>query len=392
MSWNTIPDFGDPYSKRTEWVHEPSGANVAEVLYDAHDRNDNPVAPQDDADGHGRWLGIQINGVYETVLWKHSRKSGGKTDYGFGGRKDALADIASDISQKEKLVAKAQEIAASSDYGIENARTMGSLMDEWKKIRGWFTPREDQLWADFNSARKSFYEGRDTIREQAKIAKEALAAEAEKVLADRDFRGGSAKMRELMDRWKQTPSAGRDVDNALWERFNGARKAFFDAQHENYQERQRLSAEHAEAKRELIAKATEISEAKDFSRSAADAMRALGDEWKAVGSAGRDEDERLWQQFRAAQDPFWSGRRIENDRRRAEYEKKHAAWCVRMEGVIAGKERALERIDDEINYLEYRLTVISDPKEKAEVEGQLADEKAQLAQIQKEIDEIRSQM
>lgn len=391
-TWKTIPGFGDEHAKTTEWVHEASGAKMAEVLYDAHDRAGNSVAPDSDADGHGRWLGIQISGGYEVVLWQHPRKSGGKVDYGFGGRRDVLADIEASLAQKERLIAEAETIAEGRGYGGANVRRMSELMESWRKVRAWHVPREDELWGRFRTARHAFYEGRDAQHAEAKAAKEGLAAEAEALLAERDFRNGSARMRDLMDRWKQVPSAGRSADQALWERFNGARNEFFTAQHEHHERRQAAMARALDIKESLVDRATQLANAKDFSRAGADEMRSLTDEWKAAGSAGRERDNALWARFRDAQRPYWDARKVDGKRRHAEWEVRHEAWCQRMEKVIAAKERDIERIEDDVNYLEFKKTTAEGPDALAAVERQLADAEARLDELRREIADIRSQM
>ena len=392
--WKTVPDFGDEYAKTTVKVHEPSGARIAEVLYDAHDRNDNLVAPASEADGHGRWLGIEIDGTWQVLSWQHPRKSGGRTDYGFGCNKDhePLATLEADLAHKAKLAGEAREVAESGDRGSANAQKMNDLMEEWRKIRAWHVPREAELWETFHGARHEFYAGREEEQAHNKAAKEQLIAETEAVLAERDFRHGSERMKALMDRWKQTPSAGRRDDQELWKKFNGTRNEFFAAQHENYEQRRGQQAEAATRKQALVEHAAQITAAKDYSRGAADEMKSLTDEWKAAGSAGHRRDEELWAQFRAAQQPFWDQRAIVRERSHADWEKRHAAWCERMEKVIEGKQRAVERAEDDINYLEFKKTTAETDEALRDIERQLADAERRRDDIQAEIADIRKEM
>lgn len=395
-TWKSVPDFGDEKRTSREWVHEASGAKVAEVLYDAHDRNGNPSEPDptSEADGHGRWLGMQVGESWQTLLWKHPRKSGGKLEYGYGCTrgKEPLEELEGCLARKRALVDKARAIADTHDLSGANVRAMGDLMQEWKKVRTWHVPAENGLWEAFHAARHDFFDAREDQQKQAKVAKEALATEAEAVLSEKDFRHGSERMRDLMERWKATPSAGRDDDQALWKRFNGARNEFFKAQHENYEQRKQRSAEAREKKERLIIRATAISDAQDYSRGAADNMKGLMDEWKAAGTAGHERDNELWTRFRAAQQPFWDGRKVARERDHAEWEKRHAAWLERMEKVIAGKAHDIERIDDDINYLEFKLTCAEGEDALADVERKLASARDRRTRIQDEIDDIKRQM
>lgn len=392
MYWSSIPDFGDSFAKTHTSVEEISGATIAEVLYGAKDPDGNPCSPENDADGHGRWLALESGGTYQMLLWQHPRSSGGKLELALGMGEDPINTIVLTVRTKEDLVSKAQAVVQAKNYGAAAARTMTELMDQWKAAKGWRTPREDELWEAFHTARTEFRAGREAQRKEAKAAKTALAEEAEAALAAHNFRGGARHMQDLMNRWKSVPSAGHDVDEQLWSRFNGARKAFFDAQHEDYERRRREQEERIAAKEALIVRAQTITDAHDYSRQSTDAMRALAGDWKTVGFCGREKDSELWTRFRAAQDPFWNERKKYNERRHAEWEARHAAWCERMEGVIAAKERQLERLNERVDVLEYQSTSTSDEQRRKSLLRQLDEVKADISSIEHDIADIRRQM
>ena len=74
---------------------------------------------------------------------------------------------------------------------------------------------------------------------EAKVAKEKLVAEAEKIAEGNDWRGGANRLRTLLDEWKALPRIDRASDDALWRRFSSARtsytrrrKVHFAEQHE----------------------------------------------------------------------------------------------------------------------------------------------------------------
>lgn len=392
MFWSTIPDFGDSFATSHETKDETSGVTFVEVLYGAKDADGNACAPERDADGHGRWLAMESGGTYRMLLWQHPKSSGGKLELARGMSEDPVNDIILTVRTKEDLVGKAQDIVASGELTTANARAMNNLMDQWKAAKGWHTPREDELWESFYAARAQFREARDAQREEAKAAKTALAEEAEAAVEKADFRNGSQYMKELMDRWKQVPSAGHDNDEELWKRFNGARKAFFNAQHEDYERRHAERGQRVAAKEILIIRAQAVTDARDYSRGAADEMRALTAEWKEIGGCGRDTDRALWAKFRAAQDPFWDERKKELDRKHEDWLVRHAEWCARMEGVIGSKQRQIERINERLDVLEYQHDHTDDERRKKELAGRIADERSSLATLENDIIDIRRKM
>lgn len=61
------------------------------------------------------------------------------------------------------------------------------------------------------------------------------------------------------------------------------------------------------AKEALIERAKELEESSDW-RKTTDAQRALMEEWRAAGYAGKELNDKLWDEFRAARDKFFTRR------------------------------------------------------------------------------------
>jgi hypothetical protein len=119
----------------------------------------------------------------------------------------------------------------------------------------------------------------------------------------------TAKLDELFAQWQKHQADGprlpKNDGNELWKRFrearsiiDGHRKAFFselDSVHREARTRKQELAEKAEA---LIPKGADgIS-----------AYRALLDDWKLAGRAGKKLDDALWARFKAAGDALYSAK------------------------------------------------------------------------------------
>lgn len=92
---------------------------------------------------------------------------------------------------------------------------------------------------------------------------------------------------------------------------------------------------HKETKEGLIVKAEAISQSSDW-KGTADQMKALFDEWKLVGSAGREEDDALWARFNAARDAFFERRRQHYealDKEREGYRDRKEKLCIEAESL-----------------------------------------------------------
>jgi Domain of Unknown Function (DUF349) len=142
---------------------------------------------------------------------------------------------------------------------------------------------------------------------EAKVEKERIVVEAEKLASGTDWRNGANRLRELLDQWKAAPRLERKVDDALWKRFSHARTSFDKRRRVHFAELDEQRGEAAARKEKLIKKAEELSTSKEWADTAK-AYRDLMTEWKSAGRARRDVEDALWARFRTAQDVFFTAR------------------------------------------------------------------------------------
>jgi hypothetical protein len=143
---------------------------------------------------------------------------------------------------------------------------------------------------------------------EGKADKLALVERAEALAESTKWKPTGEVMDELMEEWKRAGTAGREQDEALWQRFNEARRTFFTRRNAHFAELKKSRAEVREVKEALIARAEELAPSTDYDGTFS-AMQELLEEWKRAGSAGRDIDDQLWQRFHAVRDPFFERRK-----------------------------------------------------------------------------------
>lgn len=138
--------------------------------------------------------------------------------------------------------------------------------------------------------------------------KEALAAEAEQIAAEStSWKAAGDRLKAIVEEWKTIRGIDRKTDEALWTRFAAARDAFGRRRGAHFAQLDTQRGEARAAKQELIKEAQRLAASTDWGPTSA-AMRSLMDRWKAVPRIGRDGDDDLWKQFRAAQDVFFAAR------------------------------------------------------------------------------------
>ena len=103
--------------------------------------------------------------------------------------------------------------------------------DEWQK----YAPVLDK---DLNKLRNAYFEAKkpinDAIKKQEQIVIKAKESLIEKVnaITDEDNDICIKKFNDLKKEWKKAGSAGRKVDNKLWDKFNKSADRFFNAKKE----------------------------------------------------------------------------------------------------------------------------------------------------------------
>lgn len=139
-----------------------------------------------------------------------------------------------------------------------------------------------------------------------------LVDEAEKVAEGTDWKADGDRLRAIADE-----AASLGVSGALRSRLRKARETFNRRRGAHFSELDNQRDAVRREKEKLVERAVALQNSTDWAATAR-AYRDLMTEWKAAGRARRADDDRLWEQFRAAQDVFFGARDEDNRRRDAE--------------------------------------------------------------------------
>lgn len=180
------------------------------------------------------------------------------------------------------------------------------------------TARIDHVLGRAQEAVESVKHARDEARQAATARKQELVEEVEKIAeSSTQWKAAGDRLRTILDEWKTIKGVDRKTDDTLWKRFSKARDTFNRRRGSHFADLDRQRATAKERKQDLVRQAEELSDSDDWAGTAA-RYRELMTEWKAAGRAPKEADDALWQQFRAAQDKFFSHRSAVFDERDAE--------------------------------------------------------------------------
>jgi hypothetical protein len=248
---------------------------------------------------------------------------------------------------KERIVAEAEQIAAEATHWKSSGERMRELLEEWKAAPHAERAAEAVLWKRLSAARNAFTKRRkayfatlEAEREDVRLRKEQLVADAEALSGSVDWGPTTSAFRDLMSRWKAAGRADRDTEAELWKRFRAAQDKFFAARSEVFSAKDAELREHAEAKQQLLDQAQGLLPVSDI-RSARSALRGIQERWEQIGAVPRDSREQLESGLRRVEDAIRKAE--ENQWRRSNPEA-----LARAEGTVAQLRSTIAQLEQQL--------------------------------------------
>ncbi|MFF7980485.1 DUF349 domain-containing protein [Streptomyces sp. NPDC090075] len=230
------------------------------------------------------WKGLpRLDRKSDDELWhrfSHARSAFSKRRKAHFAQLDAQREDAR--KAKEKLVAEAESLSDSTDWGPTAARYR-ELMTEWKAAGRAQREHEDDLWNRFRGAQDVFFAARgsafaerDAEQTENLKLKEELAAEAEKLLPITDLKSARSAFRSINERWEAIGHVPRDARPKVEGRMHTVDRAIQEAE----------EAEWRRTNPEARARAAGLT---GQLQAAVDKLRAQIEQARAQGNASKAE-------------------------------------------------------------------------------------------------------
>ncbi|WP_233549738.1 DUF349 domain-containing protein [Cellulomonas rhizosphaerae] len=260
------------------------------------------------------------------------------------------------VESRTAIVEAAEKIAETEPSRIQwrpAGEQLRLLLDQWKDAQRngprLDRPTEESLWKRFSHARTTFDRERrhffaelEQRNSSAKVAKEKLVADAERLQHSTDWGATAGAFRDLMAQWKLAGRASRSDDDALWARFRAAQDAFFasrDAQNAATDEEYRANLEVKEA---LLVEAEALVPISDLN-AAKQAIRGIQDRWESAGKVPRADVQRVEARLRAVETTIRESEQAQWTRSNPETRARAEGAAAQLEQAIAGLEADLEK-------------------------------------------------
>ena len=211
--------------------------------------------------------------------------------------------LSSPLEEKKNIIAAARKLLDKKEIIAAN-RELDRLSEEFKKAGRCSTKeQDDELWQEFRAVKdeffakkRAFFEELDKANAEKRAKKEDIIVRAREVCNLENIRDANNQMDALRKEWKEVGYSGKG-DDYLWNEFAKVLDEFREKKKEHHSEMIKAFEERANKKEELIKVAKILLANSTFSDEEVEKVKALRNEYKAIGFAGKEKDDDLYQRF-----------------------------------------------------------------------------------------------
>ena len=227
--------------------------------------------------------------------------------------------LVSPYEEKKRIIEAAKKLLEKKEV-IAAGRELDKLSDDFKKAgRSSTKEQDDELWNEYRAVKDEFYakkraffEELDKSNAEKREKKEDIIERAKEVCNIENVRDANAKMDALRKEWKEVGYSGKG-DDQLWREFAKVLDEFQEKKKEHHNEMLKVFEERAAKKEEMIKSAIILLANSEFTDEEIERVKALRNEYKAIGFAGKEKDDDLYQRFNAVVQKYFEEMKFYKD-------------------------------------------------------------------------------
>jgi hypothetical protein len=239
----------------------------------------------------------------------------------FKAKRKAEIDAKKEVEEnnykaKKALIAKLKDLIANEEHIGRAIGSVREIREKWNEIgevardkRQTIQKEYGHLMDDFNYNIKIYKEIADHDKAKNLKLKKEVIEELKALLSLEKIKDVEPKLRALQNKWSDIGGTYQEEWNKIKEEYYSTVNAIYEKVKAFYEKRKEEQAQNIVKKKELIEEAKKLNEIentehKHFQKTT-DKFKALQDAWKKIGFGPKDENETVWQSFRAEFDKFF---------------------------------------------------------------------------------------
>lgn len=237
--------------------------------------------------------------------------------------------IEENYKAKKELVATAEQMLINNDNWKEITQKLKDLTEQWKSMGFVDKKRNEVLWDQLEAIKSKFFAEKRMRQEdlekdmlQHLDLKMELVEKAKSLATSENWKETSEQFKQLLEDWKQIGKTIPEKNEQLWQQFIASKNHFYERK-KIHTEQIRVEQEaNFDKKKAIVDKAELIKNSTDWSITT-QAFNDLMNEWKTIGPAPSEHNNRLWEQFAAAKEEFFNAKRSQADAYKAMLEENY---------------------------------------------------------------------
>jgi len=274
----------------------------------------------------------------------------------FNARQEGLhKEFEETMAKLTALIERINSLDENQDFK-EISKILRNTYLEWKDLVGEDKYLFHDIWKEYRAATARFEEMKEWESWRNEQEREHIIKEIEALLTLEDAPDAIAKLRHLQLTWKDAGFVPQPRLQELWDRYKQVTEQVMDKFREFIDEQNNQKVVNLEAKLEFIAEMERINaDTTDQWKDKAKRVQQLQDLWKQAGPVPREQNQQIWDRFRATCDEFYTNHKLylarEDGERQISLQKK-VSLCEQAETLIDssdwnGATNRLRKLQDE---------------------------------------------
>ncbi len=247
--------------------------------------------------------------------------------------KKELLDKIKEVNREDRMqrldrVIKALKPRFDELYEAEKAEALKKFEEDGNdpdafEYHGDEIDRDFQLYySELRNKRNRFYKDLEHQKEENLKKKEGLLEQLRQIVDGEESTTSINSVKEIQTEWKKVGPVSGAHNKTLWANYNALLDRFYDQRSIYFELKDLDRKKNLKVKQELCEKAEALAEIEDL-KVAIVQLNELHDEYKHSGPVPRDDQETIWQRFKAASDAVYARRKVYFDHLKVELEENH---------------------------------------------------------------------
>ncbi len=218
-----------------------------------------------------------------------------------------------DYIKKDPLV---NDIKSHFDefYGKEKEAALKQFVEEGGTEDGFEYRGDDvdreffQAYGEFKDRKSKQYKELEKAKEKNSHAKNQILDRLRELVDNEETTSSIDSVKEIQKEWKSIGPVPSNQNKNLWASYNALMDRYYDNRSIYFELKELDRKKNLESKLELCEKAESLSGIEDL-KDAIKVLNELHEEFKHIGPVPREEQEQVWQRFKAASDAVYARRK-----------------------------------------------------------------------------------